>query len=192
MYRNETFIQKYWWWGAIIAFVILIAYIVWPRQYVAEIIAVEWTRYYQIQALRTVKEYDEESPLPNGARIFNSDSERRCTHNGKSETCRWVTEYDYEIEKFVNNRVVAVNGMFPSEPYWPEYTLSGPNGQPYGVGQERVGNAVERYTLTFKSKEGTIYTDDLPMVEWKLYEPHQFVYITTSLGYVTKIRQLEN
>lgn len=87
---------------------------------------------------------------------------------------------------------MAANASYPSEPYWPQYTLSGPNGQPHGVGQERVGNAVERYTLTFKDKDGTIYTDHFPMAEWKLYIPHQVVYITVSLGYVTKIRQLES
>lgn len=176
---------------SLIAVISLIAYIVWPRQYVAEIISVDWSRYYQIQVLQTVKEYGEESPLPNGARVLNSEAKHKCNYK-PPENCRWVTIYDYEIEKFVNNRVVEANGIYTTEPYWPKYTLSGPNGQPYGVGHERVGNAGELYTLTFRGKDGTIYTDDMSMIEWKLYTLHQMVYITVSLGNVVKIRPLES
>lgn len=189
---NAThFLQKYWGWGIPIALVIVLVWAAWPHQHVATITGVEWTRYYQIQVLKTVTHYNDESP-PYNARIFNEDSSYVCTGTGKHEECEWETEYDYEIEEYVNNRVVSVTGIYPSAPYWPEYTLSGPNGQPYGVGQERVGNAVELYTLTFKSKEGDVYTDSLPMQEWKLYMPHQVVYITISLGHVVKIRQLES
>lgn len=192
MYRyNQTFLQKYWGWSIPIALALVFTYFAWPRQHVAEIVGIEWTRYYQIQILKTVTHYNDETP-PSGARIFNEDSSYECTGEGKDEECEWETEYDYEIEEYVNNRVVAANALHPVYPYWPQYTLSGPSGEPYGVGHEVIGQAVERYTLTFKAKDGTTYTDDLPMSEWMLYMPHQVVYLTISLGHVVKIRQLES
>lgn len=191
----NRFFQNYWGYCLLALAVILIIYFVWPRQHLAEITGVEWSRYYQIQVLKTVRVYDDESP-PIGARIFNVDLEEECETTGvgkdAKETCEWVKEYDYDHETYVNNRIVEANGDHRSAPYWPKYTLAESNGAAYGVGKERMYDSIERYTLYFKAKDGTIYNDNLPMVEWKLYEPRQIVYLTVSLGIVVKIRSLEN
>lgn len=191
MYQRQSFLERYWGWSipAILAFVIV--YFAWPRQIMAEITASEWTRYYQIQSLQTVKHYDM-SGHPSGARVFGHGMEQQCTGIDPHKICMWVITYDYEIEEFVNNRIVTVTHNYRTEPYWPQYTLSGLIvGAPYGVGQERVGQAIGVYSLVLETKDGDVYVKELPMKEWKLYEPHQSVYLTTSFGRVVKIRQLE-
>lgn len=87
---------------------------------------------------------------------------------------------------------MKANGLHSlSQPHWPAYTLS-PAAGVYGTGQERIGESVETYTLSFHSKEGDNYQTTLTMPEWNLYNVHQTVYITTSFSTVTKIRSLEN
>lgn len=81
---------------------------------------------------------------------------------------RYATKYRFEIERWKPSRVDLAEG--DRHPRWPDTTLAS-GVRPYNVGQERVGEKKEVYTVTLLDKQrGKTHSIDLPQSDWERYE----------------------
>lgn len=180
--------RLYWAAGAVLL-ATLLGLIFWPRQYLMKIETVGWSRGYNIEALRTVHK-TRRSSVPSSGRQTSTYTVYECSGAGNSRHCWFERRYDYDIEEFIQSRVIAVTGAHKGEPHWPAYTLSPSNG-PYGTGIERLGAPFQDYVLGMRTDKGVFYEVSLPQNEWAQFEPQQTVFCTTVVGYVTKVRSME-
>ncbi len=78
--------------------------------------------------------------------------------------------YTYDIEKWVNARIVSTSGSSQTDPgpFWGKFTLA--QGGYRNVGAERVDHEDEDYIVTLTSSEGKQYTRFVSYNEWMLYD----------------------
>jgi hypothetical protein len=143
----------------------------WPQNSRNHRSTVEVRQIYQVMSQRTTTTMINGQPIISTQPVYGFVPYRR-------------KKFFYEIQEWVKNRDVVASGK-DRHPYWPEYTLSGPD--------ERVGETQETYQVVFQAMKGKgkIYRVTLPNEEdWAALDEKATYKLQVSLfGSVLKVQK---
>ncbi|MDO5154862.1 MAG: hypothetical protein Q4D51_02755 [Eubacteriales bacterium] len=90
----------------------------------------------------------------------------------------YKTKYYYEIEKWIYDHSVKTDGK-KEDPYWGDVVLAD---------QEREGERIEKYVVTFVTKKNKVYNKDVSLEEWQKFELGEKRKIVVQMGKIKKIK----